>query len=67
MFRHPFDDKKEFIHIRNKLANYMKEMIEGINPNNKQFFAVPQLLVHLSQKIQEVSRDLIHSQDPYIM
>ncbi|KAI6177008.1 hypothetical protein M3Y97_00860400 [Aphelenchoides bicaudatus] len=65
--RHPFDDKKEFIRVRNSLANYMKDMIEAINPNNKQFFAVPQRLVILSEKIQTVTRDLINSPDPHII
>lgn len=45
----------------------MRDIIEAINPNNKQFFAVPQLLVHLSEKIQQVARELINSPDPYVI
>jgi Holliday junction resolvasome RuvABC ATP-dependent DNA helicase subunit len=45
----------------------MKDMVEAINPNNKQFFAVPQMLTHLSEKIQEVAQNLISSSDPYII
>lgn len=66
--RHPFDDKKEFIHVRDQLARLMKEMIDSINPNNKQFFAVPQLLVRLGQQIEEIAREeLIHSNDSCII
>jgi hypothetical protein len=66
--RNPFDDKKEFIHIRNELSKLMKEMIEAINPNNKQFFAVPQLLIRLGRKIEEIAREeLVHSSDSSIM
>uniref|UniRef100_A0A1I7SHE6 SAM domain-containing protein n=1 Tax=Bursaphelenchus xylophilus TaxID=6326 RepID=A0A1I7SHE6_BURXY len=46
--RHPFNEKKWFTEIRDRLALLINEIVDCINdPNNPKFFSVPQLLVEV--------------------
>ncbi|KAI6201498.1 hypothetical protein M3Y96_00848400 [Aphelenchoides besseyi] len=66
--RYPFDEKKEFIKIRDKIAGLIQEIVDCINdPNNPKFFSVPQLLVEKGKAIQEISRSIIQYPDPYVL
>ncbi|KAE9555502.1 hypothetical protein FO519_001270 [Halicephalobus sp. NKZ332] len=65
--RAPFENQKEYIQLRDKITELILEMLDSVNPQNRRFMPVSEVLYDRGLKLQEICRQLVFSTDPAIL
>uniref|UniRef100_A0AC34Q6D2 Uncharacterized protein n=1 Tax=Panagrolaimus sp. JU765 TaxID=591449 RepID=A0AC34Q6D2_9BILA len=65
--RAPFESQKEYIQIRDKITELILEMLDSVNPQNRRFMPVSEVLHDRGLKLHEICHSLAFSTDPAIL
>uniref|UniRef100_A0A7E4ZXS4 Connector enhancer of kinase suppressor of ras 3 n=1 Tax=Panagrellus redivivus TaxID=6233 RepID=A0A7E4ZXS4_PANRE len=65
--RAPFENQKEYIQIRDKVTEHIMEMLDSVNPQNRQYFAVAKVLLERGANLQNICQQIVSSTDPTVL
>uniref|UniRef100_A0AC35G9W0 Connector enhancer of kinase suppressor of ras 2 n=1 Tax=Panagrolaimus sp. PS1159 TaxID=55785 RepID=A0AC35G9W0_9BILA len=65
--RAPFENQKEYVQIRDRVTELIMEMLDAVNPQNRRFMPVSEVLQDRGLKLQEICQHLLFSSDPSIL